>query len=75
MKLIIDIPEEVYAECRGDIYFPDTGGELFNAVQNGIPLDDVAVSNNCKNLSESYGEICVRCNKCGRFDKAESEGE
>lgn len=21
----------------------------------------------CKNLKESYGEICVRCNKCGRF--------
>ena len=39
---------------------------------------DNAVSKNCKNLSESYGEICVKCNKCGRFDnigKAESEGE
>lgn len=38
---------------------------------------DYAVSKNCKNLSESYGEICVKCNKCGRFDKhigkAESE--
>lgn len=21
----------------------------------------------CQNLDESYGEICVRCNKCGRF--------
>lgn len=28
---------------------------------------DSAVSKNCKNLSESYGEICVKCNKCGRF--------
>ncbi len=31
----------------------------------------------CKNTAESYGEICVKCNKCGRFDKhignAESE--
>ena len=41
VKLIIEIPKNVYAECQGDIYFPDTGGELFNAVKNGIPLDDV----------------------------------
>lgn len=40
---------------------------------------DNVVSKNCKNLSESYGEICVKCNKCGRFDKhigkAENKGE
>jgi hypothetical protein len=36
----------------------------------------IGVTDDCKNLEESYGEICVRCNKCGRFDeeKAESEG-
>jgi hypothetical protein len=35
------------------------------------------VTDDCKNLEESYGEICVQCNKCGRFDedKAESEEE
>lgn len=22
---------------------------------------------NCKNPEESYGEICVKCNQCGRF--------
>ncbi len=32
-----------------------------------------AVTDDCKNLEESYGEICVRCNKCGRFDKEEAE--
>ena len=32
-------------------------------------LVSVAVSDNCKNKAESYGEICVKCNKCGRFDK------
>lgn len=26
-----------------------------------------SVNKNCKN-PDSYGEICVRCNKCGRFD-------
>ena len=38
MKLIIDIDNDVYNECQGHIYFPDTGGELFNAVKNGAPL-------------------------------------
>ncbi len=40
---------------------------------------DTAVLKNCKNTAESYGEICVKCNKCGRFDNhidnAESDGE
>jgi len=27
----------------------------------------IAAKDNCQNLEESYGEICVRCNKCGRF--------
>jgi len=27
---------------------------------------DYEVSDNCKNLEESYGEICVKCGKCGR---------
>ena len=30
---------------------------------------DIGTVNNCKNLSESYGEICVKCNACGRFGK------
>ena len=63
------------ADFHGLMYFctncgADMRGELF--------IDNV-VSKNCKNLSESYGEICVKCNKCGRFDKhigkAEREGE
>lgn len=29
---------------------------------------DYAISKNCKNLLESYGEICVKCNKCHRFN-------
>ena len=32
------------------------------------PCIDIGVAKNCKN-PDSYGEICVRCNKCGRFDK------
>jgi hypothetical protein len=33
------------------------------------------VTDDCKNLEESYGEICVKCNKCGRFDEEEGESE
>ena len=33
------------------------------------------VSKDCKNKKESYGEICVRCNKCGRFDKDGTRSE
>lgn len=32
---------------------------------------DFAVTKDCKNPEESYGEICVKCNRCGRFDKKE----
>lgn len=28
------------------------------------------ITDNCENLSDSYGEICVWCNCCGRVDKA-----
>lgn len=34
------------------------------------------VSADCKNIMDSYGEICVNCNACGRLDpntKLESE--
>ena len=30
---------------------------------------------NCQNMMESYGEICVQCNKCGRFDEDAEEGD
>jgi hypothetical protein len=33
------------------------------------------VTDDCKNLEESYGEICVKCNKCGRFDEDEGKSE
>ena len=30
---------------------------------------DLAATDSCQNRSESYGEVCVRCNKCGRIDQ------
>lgn len=44
------------------------------AKQMNIVFDDYAALENCENLEESYGEICLHCDKCGRFNK-ESEGE
>ena len=34
---------------------------------------DYSALDSCQNLEQSYGEICVKCNKCGRFNKKESE--
>jgi len=31
---------------------------------------DFAVNKDCLNLMDSYGEICVKCNCCGRFDES-----
>lgn len=35
---------------------------------------DYGVTKDCVN-SDSYGEICVKCNQCGRFNKKEKEKE
>lgn len=29
---------------------------------------DFAALENCQNEDASFGEICVKCNRCGRFD-------
>ena len=29
----------------------------------------VSIIDNCKNLYDSFGEICVKCNCCGRIDE------
>lgn len=30
---------------------------------------DYGVTEDCQNLEDSYGCVCVKCNRCGRFDK------
>ena len=30
---------------------------------------DITAKESCMNPMDSYGEICVRCNCCGRFDE------
>ena len=41
MKLVIDINKDVYDECHGHIYYPDTGAELFDAVKSGTPFESI----------------------------------
>ena len=43
MKLVIDIDENLYSYITKEdaVYFPDDGGELFEAVKNGTPLDKI----------------------------------
>ena len=43
--------------------------KLVDEVYSKIPQrSSFSVSKDCKNLGESFGEICVKCNACGRFD-------
>jgi len=34
-----------------------------------IAFLDFSVNEDCLNFLDSYGEICVKCNSCGRFDE------
>jgi len=49
---------------------PKTGGSKVNQGVISVLIDhiDYAVINDCINAA-SYGEICVKCNACGRFNK------
>jgi len=42
---------------------------------NGVMQVHICLSarEDCKNLEDSWGEICVRCNKCGRLDDQEED--
>lgn len=60
MKIVIDIPEELYKECQGDVYFPDTGGELWQAVKNGISLDDLRTEIEQKIEQERFARSVFR---------------
>lgn len=61
MKLIIDIPEQMYLNAKADML---CGAEvLVNAIKNGIPHENVT-------------EFADRCRECGRekvLDKIRAE--
>lgn len=48
--------------------------KLVDDVYSKIPQQgSMPITKNCKNLEESFGEICVKCNACGRFKKEEEK--
>ena len=57
MQVIIDISEEIYAECKGDVYYPDTGGELFDAVRNGTPISEWLSSFNTESAPKCFEAV------------------
>lgn len=57
MQVIIDISEEIYAECKGDVYYPDTGGELFDAVRNGILISEWLSSFNTESAPKCFEAV------------------
>jgi len=51
-------------------------GESRMTEGNGVTQVHICLSarDDCKNIEESWGMTCVRCNKCGRFDDQEEDG-
>ena len=35
---------------------------------------DYSPTEDCENFKETHGEICVKCNECGRFKKTNDGG-
>ena len=64
MKIVIDIPDKLYEEyiANGIIYNTDSF-RLFEAIANGIPLDDIKAEIN------QYGSIWVQYTIKGHTDK------
>ncbi len=71
MQLVIDIDEDTYAECKGDVYFPDTGGVLFDVVRNGTPLPKghgrLGDLDKIKKEMQNYHDDCAKTSKYTRL--------
>lgn len=52
-------------------FCPDCGAKMIEVSENKPKFAHIslAVIDGCKNLEDSYGDICVRCNECGRFNE------
>lgn len=86
VKIIMEIPKDVYAECQEHKYFPDTGEELFNAVKNATSLDSVKaeIKEKCDNINHITSHLPysthrfvqeVLCLILEIIDNAESEAK
>lgn len=46
MKIVIDIPEEVYKSIQDNEYCGISNADMYNAVKNGTPLPKVTINTN-----------------------------
>lgn len=40
MQIVIEIDEKIYRECQGNVYLPDTGEKVWDAIRHGTPLPE-----------------------------------
>lgn len=79
MKLIIDIPEELYngIECRnGELETEYVCNELMKAVDKGTPLDDVRAEIQEKSVwyrGQTYDGLCIALKIIDKYIGKESE--
>ena len=61
MKLIIDIPEEVYKSIQYNDYCGISNADMYNAVKNGIPLSKghsfIAICNSDFPITEEIKQV------------------
>ena len=62
-KYVRRIADDIFTVLHSDIR---ARGSSRVCMGKEYEMTDIAVTDNCKN-PDSYGEICVKCNKCGRF--------
>lgn len=67
------LPISYIHEMDGFVYIRATDIPEVEQQESENKYISIGITDDCKNLEESYGEICVRCNKCGRFDKEKAE--
>lgn len=71
-SLLKEINQKIKLAKQIDDYIPK-GEFVINTSSNKVEdkatdFVDYSDLTNCKNKEQSYGEICVHCNKCGRFE-------
>ena len=64
MKMIIDIPDEVYKRMKDNKDYDYCA--LTYAIDNGIPYEERPHGKWIKN--KLYGYECLQCEKCGKAD-------
>lgn len=58
-----DLRKKLRAKCRERAEKEEDEEDIAVMECVGVNLEE------CQNLDDSYGEICVKCNKCGRYDE------